>query len=44
VDRNVSALRDLYDWKRLGKGVIVDVGGADGSVSLLLAQVTQFFE
>ncbi|KAF2681265.1 S-adenosyl-L-methionine-dependent methyltransferase [Lentithecium fluviatile CBS 122367] len=38
LDRNVSALRDVYDWGSIGKGLIVDVGGVDGSVSLLLAK------
>jgi hypothetical protein len=39
VDRNVNALCEKYDWEHLPEGPIVDVGGADGSVSLLLAEV-----
>lgn len=36
----MNALRDLYDWESLGDGLVVDVGGADGAVSLLLAEVS----
>jgi hypothetical protein len=40
VDRDVTALRDMYDWQSVGDGTVVDVGGADGSVSLILAKVS----
>lgn len=41
MDRGVNALRDMYDWASVRDGPVVDVGGADGAVSLLLAQVSQ---
>lgn len=40
VDRQISELRDSYDWNAL-KGTVVDVGGGSGHVSVSLAQVSQ---
>ncbi|VUC28458.1 unnamed protein product [Clonostachys rosea] len=37
VDRQISELRDSYDWNTL-KGTVVDVGGGSGHVSVSLAQ------
>lgn len=40
MDRGVNSLRDFYDWGNIGEGPVVDVGGADGAISLLLAKVS----
>ncbi|KAI0455768.1 S-adenosyl-L-methionine-dependent methyltransferase [Xylaria acuta] len=38
LDRDVDALCNQYDWQSIQNGSVVDVGGADGSVSLILAK------
>ena len=40
VNRQISELRDKFDWATLKQGKIVDVGGGNGHVSLALAQVS----
>lgn len=40
VDRKINALRDEFDWVNLPSGPVVDVGGAEGSVSIELAEVS----
>ena len=36
--RALSFLTESFDWASLGKGTVVDVGGAQGAVSILLAE------
>ncbi|GAW14657.1 hypothetical protein ANO14919_040600 [Xylariales sp. No.14919] len=38
LDRDVNALCYQYDWQSFQNGTVVDVGGADGAVSLILAK------
>ncbi|KAI0468883.1 S-adenosyl-L-methionine-dependent methyltransferase [Xylaria cf. heliscus] len=38
LDRDVDALCNQYDWQSVQNGTVVDVGGSDGSVSLILAK------
>lgn len=40
LDRPISPLRDEYPWASLGKGKVVDVGGGNGSISMMLAKVS----
>lgn len=37
--RASSFLTQSFDWASLGKGTVVDVGGAQGAISILLAEV-----
>lgn len=37
--RASSFITQSFDWDSLGKGTVVDVGGAQGAVSILLAEV-----
>ncbi|OBT94584.1 hypothetical protein VE01_07931 [Pseudogymnoascus verrucosus] len=38
LDRPISPLRDEYPWASLGRGKVVDVGGGNGSISMMLAK------
>ena len=40
VDRKVTQLRDEFDWSLLQDGIVVDVGGGNGSTSVSLARVS----
>lgn len=40
VNRQISELRDKFDWPSFGKGKVVDVGGGSGHVSIALARVS----
>lgn len=40
----MNALVDQYDWQSLPEGPVVDVGGAEGSTSLVLAKVGSLAE
>jgi hypothetical protein len=39
LDRPIAPLRDEYPWASLGRGKVVDVGGGNGSISMMLAKV-----
>ncbi|MCJ1444781.1 MAG: hypothetical protein MMC23_005283 [Stictis urceolatum] len=38
LDRPITDLRDEFPWTALGKGKVVDAGGGNGSISMMLAK------
>lgn len=40
VNRQISELRDKFDWPSLRNGKVVDIGGGSGHVSIELARVS----
>lgn len=38
-EESMNSLRECYDWSSLENGVLVDVGGGAGHVSIFLAKV-----
>ena len=38
MDRPITDLRDEFPWTALGKGKVVDAGGGNGSISMMLAK------
>lgn len=42
VNRQISELRDKFDWPSLRNGKVVDIGGGSGHVSIELARVSLY--